>query len=80
MKVQVTFKTPDAVEQALDDEIKSDIGWCNEVEGLPWIAMEEAYEDRLEEAKGIISKWVEYGEYVTIEFDTETKTAKVLEA
>ena len=35
----------------------------------------EGIQDRLEED---IKPWVEWGEYVTIELDTETKTARVV--
>ncbi len=35
---------------------------------------------QLDEAKATAEKFVRNGEYVTIEFDTETQTAKVLPA
>lgn len=31
-----------------------------------------------EEYKEMLEKWVEWSEYITVEFDTETQTAKVL--
>lgn len=57
MKFQVTFKTPDAVQYALD-ELPADADW--------------------ESAQKALDKFVEYNEYVRIEFDTETTTATVL--
>lgn len=57
MKFQVTFKTPDAVQYALD-ELPADADW--------------------ESAQKVLDKFVEYNEYVRIEFDTETNTATVL--
>lgn len=36
-----------------------------------------SYEEKVE-AKEAAEKFIEYGEYVRIEFDTETKTATVL--
>ena len=36
-------------------------------------------EEKREEAEAIIDKYVKYGECLTVEFDTETGEAKVLE-
>ena len=58
MKIQLTFKTPDVVDYALE---------CIEDE------------DQRHELESVIEKFVEYGEYVSIEIDSETKTARVLE-
>lgn len=57
MKIRVSFKTPDAVDYAIED--------------LP-----EEYRDSI---KDQLSKWIQYGEYVTIEFDLDKETATVLE-
>lgn len=57
MKFKVTFKTPDAVQYALEE--------------LP------AGSD-FESAQKVLDKFVEYNEYVRIEFDTETQTATVV--
>lgn len=57
-KIKVTFKTPDAVE----DAVKNFNGdWGVEID------------------TSVFDKFVKYNEYVTIEFDTETQTATVLE-
>jgi hypothetical protein len=58
MKVKLTFKMPDAVEQALED-----------------IA-----EDDREEVRQACEKWVRYGEYITVEVDTEAGTCTVIPA
>jgi hypothetical protein len=58
MKFTVTFKTPDAVQYALEE--------------LP------AGADWRKEAQKVTDKFVEYGEYVRIEFDTQTQTATVV--
>jgi len=60
MKFNLTFKTPDVM-----DELVSDT--------------ELTAEDR-EKAAAFASQWVTYREYVTIEFDTKTKTATVRRA
>lgn len=56
MKFTVTFKTPDALDYAIED----------------------LSEDEQEEAKETARKFIEYGEYAVIEFDTETQTATVV--
>ena len=57
MKIQITFKSPDALD-------------C---------ATANLSEDEKDEAAEVIEKFIKYDEYITIEFDTETKTARVLE-
>lgn len=59
MKFQVTFKTPDAVEESLQDENLS--------------------EAQLTKLAGFCSKWIEWGEYIRVEFDTVKGTCKILE-
>ncbi len=74
MKFRVSFKTPDAVDYAIENVLGSE---RNALE-----LNEDAFIAR-EEIKGTIKemcdKFVSYGECVTIEFDTETKTATVVE-
>jgi len=57
MKVRLTFKTPDVVDDAIEQD------------GL------EDYEVEIHKA---CDKWVRYGEYLTVEVDTEAGTATVL--
>ena len=71
MKVRVTFKTPDALDYALEEA-----GFKNN-ENLD---CPEEDLDKWEAAKKTISKWIKYGEVVTIEFDLDAKTARVVEA
>ena len=42
-------------------------------------ALEELPTDCREEANYTLAKWFEYGEYLTVEIDTDTETIKVLE-
>ena len=65
MKVSVTFKTPDAVNEAVEEALQG--------------ATDQFVETRATELKRKLSKWINYGEYVTIEFDLEDSTATVLE-
>ena len=41
--------------------------------------LEDISEEERASADELVKQYVEYGEYVRIEFDTEAKTAKVLE-
>lgn len=76
MKVIVTFKDPDGVHESLRNA-------CEEsVEDLDISEDEkrdlaESREDQLNED---LSTWIKYDEYVSIEFDTEKKTATVLKS
>ena len=58
MKIQLTFKTPDVFEYAL-----------NHID----------MEDREDIERKITKKFVEYGEYLNVEYDTETETMVVKE-
>lgn len=71
-KVRVTFKTPDALDYALKDAGFKNLDY-------PESDQEESDQEEWEVAKEIISKWVEYEELITIEFDLVNKTATVCE-
>lgn len=68
MKLTIGFKTPDAVEYALDEyrdySDGSDDG-------------RELDEEEKEAAKEKLRRWISYGESVTIEFDLDKMTAKI---
>jgi hypothetical protein len=73
MKFTVTFKTPsvidDSILEALDT-IEPEEGWGDD----------GSYEVAEEELRGVVEEYVKFGEYVTIEFDTNTNSATVLKA
>jgi hypothetical protein len=64
MKVKIQFNTADAVEDA--------------IYGLstPLNEMRDAHDIVYNMAR----KWIKYGEYVTLEMDTDTETIRVVEA
>ena len=68
MKFQVTFKCPDAVEDAIKQELKHE-------EFESELAKRYAVEDFME----LTRKWVEWGEYITVEFDLDAGTCVVAE-
>jgi hypothetical protein len=75
MKFRVTFKTPDALEYAAQEVSVVEARQQAEHDGATFYdAQGEAYDAAIEFGK----KWVKYGEYVTIEFDTEAGTATVV--
>lgn len=72
MKFTITFKTPDAVDEAVQEYLsvhEPDEGWTE---------TEECEVE--EELRGTFEEFIKFGEYVTIEFDTETRSATVLKA
>lgn len=75
MKVRITFKDPDGVYEAIDDAVKESL----KTDGLDKDEAEAISELRHEKVSRVLSKWVEYGEYVTVEFDTDAGTAIVVE-
>lgn len=77
MKFRITFKTPDVVEDSISE---FSYGSLSEEFGPNHPDFDEQREIMEDELHNIISKWVKYGEMITIEFDTVAKTATVVEA
>lgn len=63
MKFTITFKTPDALDSVLNEQ-----DYCDA----------EEQEEKSEKILSIASKFIKYGEYVNIEFDTDAGTATVV--
>ena len=74
MKVTVTLKDPDGFYESVDEAVKTSLAGS----GLPEDEQEALTETRREKAWEVLTKWVDYQEYVTIEFDTEAGTATVM--
>ena len=77
MKFQVTMKDPDGPYECIQDSAKASIA---EIEGLSPDERESLEEKRAEALTRVAGKWLKYGEYVTVEFDTEAGTATVVPA
>jgi hypothetical protein len=76
MKFRVTFKDPDGVSDSLQDAVEQSLsGVVGLTEPERNSLMEKRYEDILQ----ITNKWIGYGEYLSIEIDTDTQTATVVE-
>lgn len=69
------MKNPDSVLNAVQEAVKEDVANNN------WLSDEEA-EDivdwRIENQLELLKTWIRHNEYITVEFDTEAKTARVL--
>ena len=75
MKIRITLKDPDGVYESLKDATEES------ARGNTFFDKAETdafLEERRERIGALCSKWVEYGEYVTIEIDTDAGTARVL--
>ena len=77
MKIKITLKDPDGVYEALNDAADKSL---IEVSGITSEERKSLYGLRRESISSDCKQWIKYGEYVTIEIDTDAKTAKVLEA
>lgn len=77
MKFKVTMKDPDTLSDAIDDAVKDDL---ETVAGLSSDDREALFETRRKAAGEVAAKWFRYGEYVTVEIDTEAQTAIVCQS
>ena len=77
MKFKITMKDPDGVCDSVTDAAKQS---AQEATGISDGEREELTEGRKEELGAVISQWFTYGEYLTVEIDTDAKTATVLNA
>lgn len=78
-KFRVTLKDPDGVFESVRDHAKK---LSAEAKTNPLVAelAPGDWEDSIQASiNGKIERWVEYGEYVVIEFDTDAGTATVVE-
>ena len=67
------MKDPDCVYDAVQDAMKD-----LKIDGVSEDEMVELREKREEQTRDLCDKWFEYGEYLTVEVDTEAKTCTVI--
>lgn len=77
MKFRVTMKDPDGPCDSIEDAAKRSLA---AIEGLSDDERAELQETREASLRQFTSRWMTFGEYVTIEFDTDAQTAVVAEA
>jgi hypothetical protein len=75
MKFQVTLKDPDGFSNEIDGAIRRSLADLE----LDEDEKDSLFEGRREKLEKKLEKWVKYSEYVTIEFDLEAGTARVVE-
>ena len=77
MKIKVYLKDPDGFYDGISDAVRDSMA---EFGGkLTESEKDDVANRRRKEANEALRRWVEFGEYVSIEFDTQAKTATVLE-
>ena len=74
MKFRVTMKDPDVLHNGINEALD---GWFL-ASGLPKDEQDAIREISHEKASDVASQWFEYGEYLTVEIDTEEETIKVI--
>lgn len=78
MKFQVTLKDPDTLIDAITAAVKSHLRKSIDLDLLNQNAADaaaEVYEAQIAELCG---RWFKYGEYLTVEIDTDAKTCVVV--
>ena len=75
MKIKITMKTPDAVLDAVSEAVKKDMP--DDLEPFEYRCVFEERMDAL--FQGPLKKWIVHREYLTVEIDTDARTATVLE-
>lgn len=74
MIFRVYMKDPDVLHDGIDEAIDEEL----KASGLPDDEQEALREIRHEKAADVASRWFEYGEYLTVEIDTEKGTIRVV--
>jgi hypothetical protein len=75
MKIRCYFKDPDTMPDAVDDAFKK----APKPDGISDDEWEDVKAARNDEARNhITDKWMEYSEYLMVEFDTDAGTATVI--
>jgi len=75
MKFKVHMKDPDTLSDAVEEAVKVEV---DAMPGLDAEEKEQLVETRAEKVRGLCGKWFEYGEYLTVEIDTEAQTCTVV--
>jgi len=76
MKVRVTLKDPDGFSYSVDKAVRQ---FVQVHEALDEDEMDVVIERRTEKVWKSLGKFVEYQEYITVEFDTDAGTAVVVD-
>lgn len=74
MKFRITMKDPDAVYEAVRDAADDSTGGM----ALNIIEANALAKTRVEQWSEDMEAWFEYREYLTVEYDTEAKTLRIV--
>jgi hypothetical protein len=75
MEFRVTMKDPDTLDDAIQVAIRREVA---KIEGLDAREREAVEEERREKVGSLCARWFEYGEYLTVQIDTEAGTCVVV--
>lgn len=75
MIIDITLKDPDRPYEAIEDAVKEDL---KKIKDISDEEREALFDARRASITKICSAWIEYGEYIRIQIDTEKKTCVVL--
>lgn len=77
MKIKINMKNPDCVYDAIREAAEESAAKVNGISAREKVELTDARERELSK---LLSKWITYGEYIEVEFDTDAGTARVCEA
>lgn len=75
MKFRMSMKDPDSLHDAIKLAAENEVA---ELEGIDDEERKDLVESRRAKAKEVCRTWFRYGEYLTVEIDTEAKTCVVV--
>ena len=83
MKFRVTFKDPDTLYECVNEEAKRLVNYMEDIISTKEMGFTDEEKEILADARAtemaiFAKQWMEFGEYITIEFDTKTGTAIVV--
>jgi len=73
MKFRVSMKDSDTLIDAINECVNE-----LKIEGISEDELDAVKEKRKEEYQELCNNWFEYGEYLTVEIDTEEKTCNII--
>jgi hypothetical protein len=75
MKFKIYLKDPDGISDSVHDASRASV---NKIPGLSNSEREVLIDFRIKEAYSVLEEWCEYGDAITLEIDTDERTATVL--
>jgi hypothetical protein len=77
VRFKVTMKDPDTLQDAIAEAVRAEV---KAIEGLSDDERETVEEQRQYAELRVCTEWFRHGEYLTVEVDTEARTATVCPA